>query len=211
MGKKKGKKVDPAKAQVRVSLRSEATGNHFTLPPLTLTSSPQANEARKAAKVARNAAKADAKLRKGEAGADPEGSEALDVDTLDPQADDLDSILAKFAALDAANDAVESTSLAAPPPPRANLSVTFVGGAGGGGDAFVLYGGEYYDGRTNVCNSDVIVYDPGKKIWKEHCYQGMCPPPRCSHQAVAFNGGLYVFGGELAGVDVYHHYHDLWR
>ena len=187
MGKKKGKKVDPAKVM--------------------------ANDARKAAKVARNAAKAESKLRKGEAaGLDDGGPDGFsDGEGPDPLADDLDSILAKFAALDAANDAVSSTALASPPPPRANLSVTYAGGAGGGGDSFVLYGGEYYDGRTNVCNSDVIVYDPAKKTWKEHCYQGICPPPRCSHQAVAFNGGIYVFGGELAGVDVYHHYHDLWR
>ena len=134
-----------------------------------------------------------------------------DPDQPPPPGDDLDSILSQFASLDASNDTATTTVLLNPPAPRANLSLTSVGGSGGGSDVFVIYGGEYYDGATNVCNSDVFTFDPVKKMWKEHGYSGLCPPPRCSHQSVVFNGGLYVFGGELAGVDVYHHYHDFWR
>ena len=37
------------------------------------------------------------------------------------------------------------------------------------------------------------------------------PPPRCSHTAVHHDGALYVFGGECASADHYHHYKDLWR
>eukprot|EP00547_Thalassionema_nitzschioides_P009617 CAMPEP_0194228520 /NCGR_PEP_ID=MMETSP0156-20130528/43415_1 /TAXON_ID=33649 /ORGANISM="Thalassionema nitzschioides, Strain L26-B" /LENGTH=693 /DNA_ID=CAMNT_0038961037 /DNA_START=26 /DNA_END=2108 /DNA_ORIENTATION=+ len=37
------------------------------------------------------------------------------------------------------------------------------------------------------------------------------PPARCAHSTVYYNGALYVFGGELASSDYYHHYKDLWR
>eukprot|EP00978_Attheya_sp_CCMP212_P004981 scaffold10994_cov37-Attheya_sp.AAC.1 len=47
--------------------------------------------------------------------------------------------------------------------------------------------------------------------WKQIWTPTPRPPARCSHTGVYFNGGLYVFGGELATADEYHHYKDLWR
>ena len=150
MGKtKKGKKADPAK---------EA-----------------AKEQRKAAKAARNLAKGEAKMKKAEARAgdlDTTGDGDIGADASFP-VDDLDSILAQFASLDAANDAVLTACLASPPSPRANLSMTYAGGAAGGGDALIYYGGEYYDGRTNICNSDVFVYELSKRAWKQHEVRSM--------------------------------------
>ena len=32
------------------------------------------------------------------------------------------------------------------------------------------------------------------------------PSPRCSHQAVFFKDKIYVFGGEYATLDQFHHY-----
>lgn len=32
------------------------------------------------------------------------------------------------------------------------------------------------------------------------------PPPRCSHQSVVYRDHLYVFGGEFATADQFHHY-----
>jgi len=37
------------------------------------------------------------------------------------------------------------------------------------------------------------------------------PPPRCSHQAVFFKDKLYIFGGEYATLDQFHHYRDLCK
>ncbi|KAL7469925.1 hypothetical protein ACHAXS_010194 [Conticribra weissflogii] len=37
------------------------------------------------------------------------------------------------------------------------------------------------------------------------------PPPRCAHSAVFQNDGIYIFGGECATAEKYHHYKDLWR
>mmetsp|Transcript_18589 Transcript_18589/g.38923 ORF Transcript_18589/g.38923 Transcript_18589/m.38923 type:complete len:838 (+) Transcript_18589:28-2541(+) len=37
------------------------------------------------------------------------------------------------------------------------------------------------------------------------------PPPRCAHSAVFHNDGIYIFGGECATAEKYHHYRDLWR
>ena len=36
------------------------------------------------------------------------------------------------------------------------------------------------------------------------------PSPRCSHQAVFFKDKLYVFGGEYATLDQFHHYRSLF-
>ena len=37
------------------------------------------------------------------------------------------------------------------------------------------------------------------------------PPPRCAHSAVYHNDAIYVFGGESAASERYHHYRDLWK
>lgn len=36
------------------------------------------------------------------------------------------------------------------------------------------------------------------------------PPPRCSHQAAYYKDRLYIFGGEYATPDHFHHYKDMW-
>ena len=37
------------------------------------------------------------------------------------------------------------------------------------------------------------------------------PPQRCAHSAIFHNDAIYIFGGECATADKYHHYKDLWK
>ena len=37
------------------------------------------------------------------------------------------------------------------------------------------------------------------------------PPPRCAHTAVYHDNSLYIFGGEHATSEKYHHYKDFWQ
>jgi len=48
-------------------------------------------------------------------------------------------------------------------------------------------------------------------VWKRILSPSPKPKPRCSHTTVYYNNALYVFGGELANSDSYHHYRDFWK
>eukprot|EP00522_Entomoneis_paludosa_P017396 CAMPEP_0172451008 /NCGR_PEP_ID=MMETSP1065-20121228/9181_1 /TAXON_ID=265537 /ORGANISM="Amphiprora paludosa, Strain CCMP125" /LENGTH=791 /DNA_ID=CAMNT_0013202889 /DNA_START=74 /DNA_END=2449 /DNA_ORIENTATION=- len=74
-----------------------------------------------------------------------------------------------------------------------------------------LFGGEYYDGIENIVLDHLLVYSITKNEWKRINTPDPTPPPRCAHSTVYYNGGLYVFGGEMAAAEQYHHYKDLWR
>ncbi|GMI30818.1 hypothetical protein TeGR_g3627 [Tetraparma gracilis] len=157
-------------------------------------------KALKANKQATKAARKEARL----AGDDGGESSEEPADSAD-----IDALLASFSRLDASS--LTSSSAPCPPPaPRANCSLTSAAEQGGSRDTLLLFGGEYFDGKSNVCNSDLHAYHVPSRSFKV-VRASPCPPPRCSHQAVAFNGGLYVFGGELATAEQYHHYADFWR
>jgi hypothetical protein len=157
-------------------------------------------KALKANKQATKAARKEARLN----GDDGGSSSEEPVDEAD-----IDALLASFSRLDASSQTC--TSAPCPPPaPRANCSLTSAAEQGGARDTLLLFGGEYFDGASNVCNSDLHAYHVPSRSFKI-VRSSPCPPPRCSHQAVAFNGGLYVFGGELATAEQYHHYADFWR
>jgi hypothetical protein len=46
--------------------------------------------------------------------------------------------------------------------------------------------------------------------WKQIVSPLPRPAARCAHSAVLFDDQVYVFGGELATTDQFHHYRDLW-
>ncbi|TMW64566.1 hypothetical protein Poli38472_011446 [Pythium oligandrum] len=93
------------------------------------------------------------------------------------------------------------------PSPRANFSMTMLPT----GD-MMMFGGEYFDGDTNVCYNELYRWnvDGGPTDWKMISSPNT-PPPRCSHQAAVFRDHLYIFGGEFATADQFHHYRDFWR
>uniref|UniRef100_M4C6S6 DUF4110 domain-containing protein n=1 Tax=Hyaloperonospora arabidopsidis (strain Emoy2) TaxID=559515 RepID=M4C6S6_HYAAE len=152
---------------------------------------------------------------------------------LDHTEEDIEVLLQEFCKKDAARTHV--TIDAAPPPsPRANFTLSTLPSG-----EMLLFGGEYFDGDVNVCFNDVFkwnldVHDvvgdevqggdetiarSGGQIraeqadnpaWKLICSLHT-PPPRCSHQAAVFRDHVYVFGGEFATAEQFHHYRDLWR
>lgn len=97
------------------------------------------------------------------------------------------------------------------------------------------FGGEYYDGAENIVFDELLRWDPDAKRsgkdddgsdddddkksdanndvgrWHRILTPPPHPPPRCAHTSVHHNGALYVFGGECATADRYHHYKDLWK
>ena len=59
--------------------------------------------------------------------------------------------------------------------------------------------------ETNTTNSNVT----GQ--WTRILTPPPHPPPRCAHTAVYYNDSIYIYGGECATADKYHHYKDLWK
>ena len=139
---------------------------------------------------------------------------------------DIEALLQEFRAKDAARTHV-TVEPSHQPSPRANFTLSALPSG-----ELLLFGGEYFDGDVNVCYNDVFKWnldgnqpldathprvdaacDPATRhdaAWKAISSLNT-PPPRCSHQAVVYRNHLYVFGGEFATADQFHHYRDLWR
>ncbi|CAH0476097.1 unnamed protein product [Peronospora belbahrii] len=67
-------------------------------------------------------------------------------------------------------------------------------------DPFYDRNGQGVKNHTDIQNS----------MWN-HIMSPNAPPPRCSHQAAVYRNHFYLFGGEFATADQFHHYRDLWR
>ena len=65
------------------------------------------------------------------------------------------------------------------------------------------------DGGTNESNTTNSNNNTGQ--WTRILTPPPHPPPRCAHTAVYYNDSIYIFGGECATADKYHHYKDLWK
>lgn len=98
------------------------------------------------------------------------------------------------------------------PLPRANATFEYgTDGKGKGKDHLYLFGGEYFDGVENIVLDELLRFDIQKKEWKQILTPAPRPSPRCAHSCISYKSCLYVFGGELANSDQYHHYRDLWK
>lgn len=118
--------------------------------------------------------------------------------------DDIEAIIAEFSAKDAARVAVTITPCEQPSP-RANFSMTALPNG-----EMLLFGGEFCDGEGTEVYNNLYRWNMEKNEWK-HIESLNTPPPRCSHQAVYYKDKLYVFGGEYATLDQFHHYRDFWE
>jgi N-acetylneuraminic acid mutarotase len=152
-----------------------------------------------------SAAAAAAKKERQAAKQNKAAKKAAKKDAREAGEDDIEKILAEIMAKEAAKTAVTVTSCERPPTPRANFSLTTLPT----GD-LLLFGGEYYDGQEAVCYNELYRWSLDKDAWKM-IESPNTPPPRCSHQAVAHGGFLYIFGGEFATSEQFYHYNDLWR
>ena len=118
--------------------------------------------------------------------------------------EDIEKIIAEFAAKDAARLAV-TVSVVPQPSRRANFSMTALPNG-----ELLLFGGECCDGERTEVYNELFRWNVEKNEWK--MIESLnTPPPRCSHQAVIYHDKLYMFGGEYATMDQFYHYRDFWE
>ncbi|KAG6620852.1 Kelch repeat-containing protein [Phytophthora cinnamomi] len=178
----------------------------------------------KADKAAAKAQRQEAKKAKQSAKSAKKDRKALGTDE-----EDIELILQEFRKRDAERTQV-LVEPAPQPSPRANFTLSALASG-----EMLLFGGEYFDGDVNECYNDVFKWNLDVKqpldaaevaqlaqqapsdaealrdaAWKSISSPNT-PPPRCSHQAAVYRDHLYVFGGEFATADQFHHYRDLWR
>ncbi|OWY98875.1 hypothetical protein PHMEG_00030238 [Phytophthora megakarya] len=178
----------------------------------------------KADKAAAKAQRQEAKKAKQTAKSAKKDRKALGTDE-----DDIELILQEFRKKDAERTQV-IVEAAPQPTPRANFTLSALPSG-----EMLLFGGEYFDGDLNECYNDVFKWNLDVKqpidaeevekavkaapseaealrdaAWK-NISSPNSPPPRCSHQSAVYRDHLYVFGGEFATADQFHHYRDLWR
>ncbi|KAG0719920.1 Kelch domain-containing protein 4 [Chionoecetes opilio] len=123
--------------------------------------------------------------------------------------EDFDSLLAKFAAEDAALNVVKEEVVS---PPSRRSCFTLIPHPTQ--DQLILFGGEYFNGSKTFMYNDLFFYHIKHDRWIQVLTPNS-PPPRSGHQAVALGRGggqLWVFGGEFSSVNQSHFYHfkDLW-
>ena len=119
----------------------------------------------------------------------------------------IEEILASFRSATATADTIKTkatVSVCAQPTRRSNFSLTSLPT----GD-MLMFGGESCDGERTTVYNDLYRWNTDKAEWRLIDVPN-APPPRCSHQAVLYNHTLYVFGGEYATLEQFHHYRDLW-
>ena len=124
--------------------------------------------------------------------------------------DEIDCALAEIAARDA-ELALVSEAICDRPTPRIHCSFTALPNQE---DGYLLFGGEYYDGRRVNVYGDLFrlkLSDENKTVWSKISSKGG-PRPRSSHQAVCCGKLFCVFGGEFTTATESHfnHFNDLW-
>lgn len=76
-------------------------------------------------------------------------------------------------------------------------------------DELILFGGEFFDGRTTILFNDLYIYDITKKHWKR--VQTPQPPaPRSSHQVRLFSHHLFILSFHIQAVSVAMRDGELW-
>ncbi|KAL3777575.1 hypothetical protein ACHAW5_008594 [Stephanodiscus triporus] len=191
---------------------------------------------KKAALAAKKDAKADRaalrRLQKEGAAEDANDYDECARRREDSGGDDWDAILESYRSRTRELTTAELTTIddPFPRPPRANFTWTLCPPNG----MFYMFGGEYYNGAENVVFDELLRWDPDAKRqsaadrhghdddgtinrssnlgqWTRILTPPPHPPPRCAHSAVYHNDAIYVFGGESATSEKYHHYKDLWK
>ena len=127
-------------------------------------------------------------------------------DADDDEEEDLEKMIEDFRRKEAEKTTVR-VCVVDQPFPRANFSMVALVNTNG---EFLMFGGEYCNGESTQTFNDVYRWNMDKNQWK--IVESLnTPAPRCSHQAVYYNEKVYLFGGELATLDNFHHYKDMWE
>lgn len=160
--------------------------------------------AKKARTLAKTAKKGDKKTKKLASQTRADDSEDEDVD--------MDAVLAKYHAEQAAREAVHEQVVDRPTVRiNATLTAPLPGSAGAQRRELFLFGGEHYDGSLSHFYNDLHVYNVDRNTWTRHTSR-TAPMARSSHQCVATNDGIYLFGGELSSPkgNEFRHFADMW-
>ncbi|KAJ0972836.1 hypothetical protein J5N97_020795 [Dioscorea zingiberensis] len=122
--------------------------------------------------------------------------------------DDIDAILRNIQKEEAKKKEVHVEENVPRPSPRSNCSLTINPLKE---SELILYGGEFYNGKKTFVYGDLYRYDIEKNEWKS-ISRPNSPPPRSSHQVVAWKNYIYLFGGEFTSPNQerFHHYKDFW-
>ena len=121
------------------------------------------------------------------------------------QDESLDEMLSSYAQ----RDKQLSTPVIEPmkrfPSARANFSLTLLPN-----NDLIMFGGEYFNGAENLVFDDLYLWNPDGLQWKQIFCPTPRPAPRCAHSAALYRDSIYIFGGEMATTDQFHHYRDFW-
>ncbi|OAD59620.1 Kelch domain-containing protein 4 [Eufriesea mexicana] len=123
--------------------------------------------------------------------------------------DDIEQVIAQIEKEESRRQHVIEKTVS-PPSRRMNFTLT----AHPFKDELIMFGGQFYDGRTTFVYGDMFMYNLNKNEWMIIKAPG-APPPRCGHQALittANKGELWIFGGEFTSPSEsqFYHYKDLW-
>ncbi|ONK77696.1 uncharacterized protein A4U43_C02F9570 [Asparagus officinalis] len=121
--------------------------------------------------------------------------------------DDIDAILRNIQKEEAKKKEVHVDDNVPRPSPRSNCSLTINPQKE---TELVLYGGEFYNGSKTFVYGDLYRYDVEKNEWKLVSSPNS-PPPRSSHQAVAWKDHIYMFGGEFTSPNQERFHHYKWQ
>ncbi|CAN6816491.1 unnamed protein product [Brassica oleracea] len=179
------------------------TSTSSSVRPKTIGSSIPANKmGKKTKKAGKGKEKTERKTAKAE-----EKKARREGKKLSPE-DDIDAILLSIQKEEAKKKEVLVEENVPAPSPRSNCSLTINPLKE---TELILYGGEFYNGQKTYVYGDLYRYDVDKQEWKLVSSPNS-PPPRSSHQAVAWKNYLYIFGGEFTSPNQerFHHYKDFW-
>lgn len=125
--------------------------------------------------------------------------------------EELEALISQFKEQDRKENTVAETQMETSPSPRSHA--TFL--AHPEKDVLILFGGEYFNGKTTEMFNQVHLYNLKKESWS-HLFVPHGPPPRSGHASVAVpqsGGAIFVHGGEYSSKngESFYHYKDFWR
>lgn len=132
------------------------------------------------------------------------------IDDSDADDDDIDAVLAAYAAQQEQFLKVTET---VSEPPSARASSTLTASPANSRELF-LFGGEYFNGSTARFYNELHVYNILRDEWRLVTSPNS-PLPRSGHAWTrgGNTGGIYLFGGEFSSPKqgTFYHYSDFWR